>query len=102
MIGSVNSTPNVYTQAYSPVTQTNQPPKPEATETKTGEKNETASAQLREPEAAQTGAALLKTLNSSESQNLPAATQPEANSQASRNAGLKAYSETGKSQFNFA
>ena len=101
MVGSVNLNSAAYTQAYSPVTQT-KAPQPEATETKTGEKNETASAQLREPETSQSASALLKTLNTNESQNVAAVTQSDANSQASRITGLKAYNETGKSQFSFA
>jgi hypothetical protein len=105
MISSVNSNVGqaAYAQASNSMTQTRQAPKAEASETRTSEKSEPASVQMREPEASQSGAALLKTLNSNEAQNMtPAASQPDANTQASRMSGLRAYNETGKSQFNFA
>jgi len=102
MIGSVNSS-TVSAQAYGPVTQTRQIPQAENKETKASEKNESAATQLREPESSKSGAALMKTLNSNEAQNLPpAASQQDSNTQASRISGLKAYNEVGKSQFNFA
>jgi hypothetical protein len=104
MIGSVNSNTAqlAYAQGASSA-RTLQAPKPEVNETNTGEKNESASTQLREPEGSQAAASLLKTLNASETQNLPpAASQVDANTQASRVSGLKAYNEVGKSQFNFA
>jgi hypothetical protein len=106
MSGSISlntSQAAAYTQAYNPVNQVNKTPKPEANETKTAEKNESASTQLREPEKPQAGAALLKALNTNEAQNLPsAATQQAANTQTNRLNGMKAYNQVGNSQFNFA
>ena len=105
MIGAVNlnTVQSAYTQGIGSASKPLQAPKPEVSESKTGEKNETAAVQMREPEGSQAAAGLMKTLNSNEAQNLPpVASQVDANTQASRVSGLKAYNEVGKSQFNFA
>jgi hypothetical protein len=105
MIGSVNSNVarTAYAQAYTPVTKPSQVTKPEANETQAAEKQEPVTAQVREPESRQSAAALLKTLNTNETQNLPpTALQQANNAQANRATGLKAYSDAGKSQLNFA
>ena len=104
MVGYITSAvQNAYTQGAGAANKILQTPQPEVNETKTGEKNESVTTQLREPENSQAAAGLLKTLNSNEAQNIvPAASQQDANTQASRVSGLKAYNEVGKSQFNFA
>ena len=105
MIGSVSSlaASSAYTQAVGSTSQANTAPKPELNETKKAEKAESATMQLREPENSSQGAGLLQSLSKSETRNLPASTsQQNANTQANQVNAQLAYSNAGKSEFNFA